>query len=145
VFPADGPRQALELIESQLPLDVVLSDVQMPGMRGTELVRKIAQVKPQTACILMTGGVVDWADVPEGVDVVRKPFSAPDLIVAVNRAIARSVDLKAALQATIQTSAVLQEEARRLQVECDKVIRQAAVAVRRSRLERERRNRNSEP
>jgi FixJ family two-component response regulator len=62
----------------------------MPEMRGTDLIREIAQVAPQAAFILMTGGPVDPADVPAGVHLIRKPFSTPDLVAAIQRAIASS-------------------------------------------------------
>jgi DNA-binding NtrC family response regulator len=98
VLPAAGPRQALEIIRNTPPVDVVVSDVMMPEIRGTDLVREVAQTSPQTACILMTGGAVDWADIPQGVPVLRKPLSTGDLIVAVQHAAARSARLRASRQ-----------------------------------------------
>jgi CheY-like chemotaxis protein len=88
----NGPSQALEAIWNKRPIDVVLSDVMMPEMRGTELVREIPSILPQTACILMTGSELDPADVPEGVYLVFKPVSTPNLIAAIQAAIARSAE-----------------------------------------------------
>ena len=45
-----------------------------------ELIRQISHILPQASCLLMTGGVVE--DVPEGVPVLHKPFSVPELIAA---------------------------------------------------------------
>jgi CheY-like chemotaxis protein len=81
VLAAAGPCQALEIIKYQRPMDVVLSDVQMPEMRGTDLVREIARVSPQTAVILMTGAAVHPADLPKCVPVLCKPFTTLDLFV----------------------------------------------------------------
>ena len=69
----------------------------MPEMRGTDLVREVAEKYPQIACVLMTGGTVDSADVPP-LSLFRKPLSKQDLIALVEEAIARSAELKAKLR-----------------------------------------------
>jgi len=92
VLPASGPRQALEAIWTKRPIDVVLSDVTMPEMRGTDLIREVLRILPQMACILMTGGGCYPVDVPEGVSFLTKPVSTPSLIAAIEKAIALSID-----------------------------------------------------
>ena len=37
------------------PIDLVLSDIQMPGINGIELVRKARELEPDLPCIVMTG------------------------------------------------------------------------------------------
>jgi CheY-like chemotaxis protein len=96
VLPARGSAQALAILESHSPVDVILSDVSMPEMRGTELVRECAQISPGTACLLMTAGMLDDSEVPSGVPVLRKPVLKVDLIAAVESAIARSSKVTAA-------------------------------------------------
>jgi DNA-binding NtrC family response regulator len=86
---ATGPLQAIEIITSKTRIDVVVSDVGLPQMRGTELVREIAVVSPETACILMTGGAIDWAEVPKGITLLRKPFSSADLFRAIQDSIGK--------------------------------------------------------
>ena len=61
VFPATSPLQALEIIRSNPTFALVLSDVVMPEMHGTELVREVARISPETALILMSGGPVEPA------------------------------------------------------------------------------------
>jgi DNA-binding NtrC family response regulator len=91
VLRAEGPGEALAILTRHAsPVDVVLSDIAMPEMRGTELVRKCAQITPLTECLLMTGGIVDASEVPPGVPILRKPILRADLIAAVESAIARS-------------------------------------------------------
>src|SRR6516164_6073185 len=93
VLPAPGPRQALHIAEAQPPIELILSDVSMPEMRGTQLVAEVLRLSPQTAGLLMTGDVVSPPDVPEGVAVIRKPFSTAELILAVNSTLERSAEL----------------------------------------------------
>jgi DNA-binding NtrC family response regulator len=92
---AHGPREALVIARHKSPIDVVISDVWMPTMSGPELVRTLAQIIPETAFILMTGGLVDSACTMPDVPHLRKPFSRVSLITAVEAAIARSVELRA--------------------------------------------------
>ena len=86
VVQANRSCEALDLIRNEPPFDVVLSDVTMPGTGGTGLVREIAQMSPHTACVLMTGGVMDPADVPKGVPLLRKPLSRRELAAVVEEA-----------------------------------------------------------
>ena len=96
VLPATGAHQALEIVTAEPRIDVLLSDVAMPEMQGTELVRTVAQVSPETAAVLMTGGPV-----PEGergnVTVLRKPLRSWDLVASVETALARSLELRTKL------------------------------------------------
>ncbi|HKK53746.1 MAG TPA: response regulator, partial [Myxococcota bacterium] len=49
----DAP-EALKIVSEQ-PVDLVLSDIQMPGIHGLELVRQIREIAPDLPCIVMTG------------------------------------------------------------------------------------------
>src|SRR5215472_12071509 len=91
VFSAAGPRDALEIIRNNAPVDLVVSDVAMPEMRGTQLVREVVRLSPQTARVLMTGSARALEDVPDDVPLLRKPFTGERLITAVETALARSV------------------------------------------------------
>jgi CheY-like chemotaxis protein len=82
VLQAMGPREALEIVRNDPSVDLVLSDIDMPDMKGTQLIREVAQLSPQTAGLLMTGHI-NPGDVPDGVPVLNKPFSLQDLLSAV--------------------------------------------------------------
>jgi CheY-like chemotaxis protein len=54
VVTANSGRKALEVLESQ-PIDLVLSDLLMPGMTGTELSRQIKSRYPKLPVVLVSG------------------------------------------------------------------------------------------
>jgi DNA-binding NtrC family response regulator len=90
VLRANGSGQALEAVNNNNhPIDLIVSDNQMAGMQGTALISEIKQRSPQTVCVLMTGGVIKSGDVPDGVTVLRKPFSIQCLISTVEGALAQ--------------------------------------------------------
>jgi CheY-like chemotaxis protein/anti-sigma regulatory factor (Ser/Thr protein kinase) len=53
VFVADGGQQALDLLSHQT-VDLVVSDINMPGMRGPELLERVRQLYPATRLALIT-------------------------------------------------------------------------------------------
>jgi DNA-binding NtrC family response regulator len=93
VLPANGPRQALEIVENSAPVHLVVSDIEMPEMKGTQLIRAVAQLSPQTASLLMTGHL-NPVDVPDDVPVLKKPFSKQDLLSAVRAILTRQRNSK---------------------------------------------------
>jgi DNA-binding NtrC family response regulator len=83
------PRQALEsLIPSEL--DVIISDLKMPGMDGIELLRSLRARSIETPFVLMTA----YASIPNAVeamklgafDYIQKPFEANAIGLVVERA-----------------------------------------------------------
>jgi DNA-binding NtrC family response regulator len=90
VLSAERPRYALEIVATTSPVDLVVSDIVMPEMQGTQLVREVARLSPQIASVLMTGGVIS-ADLPIGVPVLKKPFTRQDLLSAVQEALESSL------------------------------------------------------
>jgi glutaredoxin 3 len=87
---AHGPHQALEIIRDSCAVDLVVSDVTMPEVHGTQLLQQIFELSPRTAGLLMTGGVINSTNVPHGVVVLKKPFTKRELVSAVEAAMARS-------------------------------------------------------
>ncbi len=71
--------------------DVIVSDVEMPGLRGIDLVARLRVQAPRTMCILITGfGSIDLAVAAMqagAVDFVAKPFAIEVLIRAIERAV----------------------------------------------------------
>lgn len=64
-------------------LDVLLTDVIMPGGSGTDLAVRISSMRPTVKVILMTGYAREWiahhGALDEGIVLVEKPFS-PNLL-----------------------------------------------------------------
>jgi PAS domain S-box-containing protein len=88
VHEADTGDHALELVETHR-FAVVLCDVRMPGVDGTELHRQIAARDTQAArhFIFMTGdaGAVERTAQRSGAAVLPKPFTAADLDAVLKR------------------------------------------------------------
>jgi signal transduction histidine kinase len=60
VVTAASAAPALEIVRSDAPIDLVITDHAMPGMTGTELAKHIRDIRPALPIILATG----YAEVP---------------------------------------------------------------------------------
>lgn len=88
VLAHDG-QTALQRIRSDLP-EVVVTDVNMPGMNGLEVLRQVKTLNPDLPVVIVTGG----ARIPQAVEAMRalahdylaKPFADHELTQAVRRA-----------------------------------------------------------
>ena len=90
VVAAPGGEAALERIGRKRP-DAVVTDLQMPGMSGLELLAEIRRFDEDLPVVFMTAyGTIDTAveAMRNGAfDYVTKPFSGDELLIAVERAI----------------------------------------------------------
>jgi response regulator RpfG family c-di-GMP phosphodiesterase len=88
-FIADDAYKALKILENN-HIDVVISDMKMPGMDGISLLKKIKTDYPNLAVLLITGFPnIDTAieSVKSGAfDYVTKPFKVDDLLTKINKA-----------------------------------------------------------
>jgi CheY-like chemotaxis protein len=91
VLSAAGARQALEIVRHTPSIHLVVADLLLPGMKGRWLIREVLRLSPNTACLLMTGYVTDVPNVPDGVSLLRKPFSSQELIRAIQAALRQPV------------------------------------------------------
>ncbi len=90
VFTANNGEDALQIC-SKTDLDLVLTDMQMPGMSGMDLLVKIKEKTPQLPVIMMTAfGEVDKAVAAMragSFNFLTKPFKNDELLANINKAI----------------------------------------------------------
>ncbi|VVN66411.1 PAS domain-containing sensor histidine kinase [Pseudomonas fluorescens] len=76
---AEDAKTALPLLESDLRVDLLVTDVGLPGMNGRQLAEIARQSRPQLKVLFMTGYAEKALDrqgfLEEGMDMVAKPFS----------------------------------------------------------------------
>ena len=88
VLEAGYGLEALEVARnSPEPVDLVLSDIVMPGMIGTELAQRLLAEHPGIQVVLMSAHIVDELGRPDrrwDVPVLRKPFDGTKMLACIN-------------------------------------------------------------
>jgi CheY-like chemotaxis protein len=84
VTTAGDATEAIEILTRPEPMHVLVSDLVLPGMSGTELAAEARRHQPDIAVVLMSGHAGPKPD--EGV-VLTKPFAPAELIRRVREAI----------------------------------------------------------
>jgi CheY-like chemotaxis protein len=83
VVSAGDAMEALEVVEGGEHLDMIVTDVGLPGINGVELVERILRLRPGIKILFLTGygqnGIIDSADLPAGAGLLNKPFNAATL------------------------------------------------------------------
>ncbi len=88
---AEGLRKFEEYLEKEgTGPGVVITDLRMPGLLGTDMARRVKEMVPETFVILMSAYVTEQAELvncPYLDAIVRKPFEIADLIEQVRKGI----------------------------------------------------------
>ena len=84
VLEASGGAQAMELVRATSdPVHLLLTDVVMPGIAGSELASRVAEASPATKVVFMSGytddAVVRHGMIDQASNFLQKPF-APDAL-----------------------------------------------------------------
>ncbi len=124
VLLAEHGRQALEIMDRE-PVDVLLSDIRMPGMDGLTLVQRALAREPQPVCILLTAygsiemaveamkrGAYDFLTKPvnlDKVEILLKRALDSRSIEAENRQLHEQLDSKFGMESLIGESAPMQQ------------------------------------
>ncbi len=89
VIAADGGELALRLAAHAPAIDLLLTDVVMPGMGGTELAERLRAARPGLRVLFMSGfsGSLPEALAPTGGSLLTKPFTPAVLLARVAEAI----------------------------------------------------------
>ena len=92
VFAANSPAEALSVAEvHQGEIQLLLTDVVMPGMNGRDLAKQVQKMCPEMKTLYMSGytanviahhGVLD-----EGINFIQKPFARSDLSLRIREAL----------------------------------------------------------
>lgn len=111
VLATPSPKQALEIIKSNPFIDVVVSDVEMPELRGPDLINAIKQTSPATGCVLMSASLKRSEDLPPDVPLLPKPINATELFSAVRRVLSESRQAGLDLGKSMERAVELQNQA----------------------------------
>jgi two-component system, cell cycle sensor histidine kinase and response regulator CckA len=90
VLEAQNGEEALRIADSHAgQIDLVVTDMYMPGMRGPEVVQTLLPKRPGLRVLFMSGYADQDArtSIPEGANFLNKPFSGQDLAAAVDAAL----------------------------------------------------------
>ncbi len=84
VVAAQTPAEALAFAQQQeIPIDLLITDVVMPGMNGQQLKERIEQLRPDIKVLFMSGytadAVANRGILADGVHFLQKPFSNKSL------------------------------------------------------------------
>lgn len=84
--PVGAPRVPVGLVE---PIDVLVTDVVMPGMSGIDLAERVLDQFPAAGVVLLSGYTAETLDldraVSRGALFLSKPVSSNDLLDAIRR------------------------------------------------------------
>jgi two-component system cell cycle sensor histidine kinase/response regulator CckA len=90
VITADNGEDALEILAKNEPIDLLISDVVMPGMDGPTMVREARESRPDLKILFMSGYAEEQLrksiDI-ENVNFLPKPFSVTELAEAARRTV----------------------------------------------------------
>jgi DNA-binding response OmpR family regulator len=81
---ADNAARALEIASSVDRIDMVISDVVMPGGSGPAMVRELRVARPGLRTLFISGyadGVLSSEGLPADAHFLQKPFTAIDLLI----------------------------------------------------------------
>lgn len=86
---ASSGKQALERVRAG-PFDLILLDLKMPDMDGTETLREIRKIDPEVPVYIVTAFQAEWEDrlrrvSEDGIafELLRKPIERRELLLAV--------------------------------------------------------------
>lgn len=106
VLTADCAAQAIDVFHDHPEdVDLLISDIVMPGMDGPTLATKLQMERPDLQ-ILLISGYCDRAQLSRGFEFLPKPFAIPDMLSKV-RALLRNRNRRTRLQSRPARSALV--------------------------------------
>jgi CheY-like chemotaxis protein len=93
ILTANSGQKALAILSrDNMNVDLVVTDLVMPGMSGRELVERIRQLSPATRILCMSGYSLS-ADKQVGTPYLRKPFTSAELLAKVRQVITANLGI----------------------------------------------------
>ena len=80
VVAASHPDHALAIVAEGTPIDMLLTDVVMPGTSGAQLASRITELQPGLPVIFISGYTDRPDELPPGARLLRKPFTRAALL-----------------------------------------------------------------
>lgn len=104
---ANNAEQALAIVESGVPIDLLFTDVVMPGtLRSPEMVRKAVEKLPALKVLYTSGytqnAIMHDGRLDPGVELLSKPYSRQQLALKIRRVLGKA-DIEATAQDAIDT------------------------------------------
>ncbi len=91
VLVADSGERAMQLLEDRkTPLQLLLSNVQMPGITGVELGTKVSHERPEIKVMLMSGFEGGMLVLDQGWHFLHKPFVPSQLLGIIKAVLAQA-------------------------------------------------------
>jgi signal transduction histidine kinase len=132
VSPAAAAAEALQLLD-QTPFDLVISDIVMPEMSGTEFLKRARSAAPEVEVILITG-LPDTASAIEAVrggafDYIVKPFT-PDMIrTRVSAALERAKLRRENRRYRLELERLVEERTQEIELLSERLVRDQEEAI----------------
>jgi CheY-like chemotaxis protein len=80
VIEADNGSLALDIVDREPAIDLLFTDIVMPGMNGFELGRLARERRPQLRVLYATGYSASYTAPDKGADMLTKPYREADLL-----------------------------------------------------------------
>jgi two-component system chemotaxis response regulator CheY len=92
VFSSGDAERAVQIFRSVPQIDLLVTDLYMPGRSGMELGRELKAIRKELPVLLISGGALEERQEArlqaEGWSFLAKPFGLPELLAAVHRILA---------------------------------------------------------
>lgn len=94
VLTAHSGGEALLILENlEGAVDLLITDLRMPGMKGPDLARDVQARYPSVRTLFVSGGAFDLESLAGGI-FLAKPYSSQELLECVRRALATEAPSK---------------------------------------------------
>lgn len=88
---ASGP-EALDIVQQESEVAMVLSDMRMPGMDGNALAHQLFAMRPNVPLMFVSAFDTDLEDCFRHCPILHKPFNGKELVSRVRRQLARTAE-----------------------------------------------------